>query len=166
MRRSYLSGGKDLRLSIKWADNGSLTEYHFIWIHSAAVQICSWGVLFLYKSCELLKQIAIADSRICSFGSTFIFLKWRASSCGLLKNVAIADMQVWTNISLKSCGHAVAEVLTSSCVGAIADVKNMRMSTSGFITHLWRLSMKTTCCFSVQNHLNILGVLCTEPRNM
>jgi hypothetical protein len=32
-----------------------------------------------------------------------------------LKNVAIADMQVWTNISLKSCGHAVAEVLPSSC---------------------------------------------------
>jgi hypothetical protein len=34
-------------------------------------------------------------------------------------------LQLWTKISLKSCGVAIAEVLPSSCEIAIADLKKV-----------------------------------------
>jgi hypothetical protein len=43
----------------------------------------------------------------------------KLSSCGLHKKIAIAELR--SNISLKSCGIAIAEALPSSCGIAIAD---------------------------------------------
>jgi hypothetical protein len=52
-----------------------------------------------------------------------------------LRNIA-AELQLQSNISFKSCGIAIAEVLPSSCRLAIADSKTSctRMPTSALVT--------------------------------
>jgi hypothetical protein len=50
----------------------------------------------------------------------------KLSSCGHQKkncDCGNAELRLWSNISLKSCGIAIAEVLPSSCGIAIADSK-------------------------------------------
>jgi hypothetical protein len=51
------------------------------------------------------------------------------SSCELevakYEKNTIAELQLGTNISLKSCGIAIAEVFPSSCGIAIADLKKI-----------------------------------------
>jgi hypothetical protein len=62
----------------------------------------------------------------------------KLSSCGLevaeiRKNCdgGIVELRLRSNIALKSCGIAIAEVLPSSCGIAIADSKKLRMPHSG-----------------------------------
>jgi hypothetical protein len=57
-------------------------------------------------------------------------------SCGLeivdIRKIAFAELRLWSNISLKSYGIAIAEVLPSSCGIAIEDSKKkLRVPTSG-----------------------------------
>jgi hypothetical protein len=58
----------------------------------------------------------------------------KLSSCGLQKNCyGIAELQ--SNISLKSCGIAIAEVFPLSCRIAVADSKKkLRVPTSAIYT--------------------------------
>jgi hypothetical protein len=54
-------------------------------------------------------------------------VEMKLSSCGLevadIRKIAIAELRLWSNISLKSCGIAIAEVFPSSCGIAVADSK-------------------------------------------
>jgi hypothetical protein len=45
----------------------------------------------------------------------------KLSSCGLKEKITMAELRLRSNISLKSCGIAIAEVLPSNRGMAIAD---------------------------------------------
>jgi hypothetical protein len=55
----------------------------------------------------------------------------KLSNCKLevedFSKIAIAEFRLRSNISLKNCGIAIAEVLPSSCGIAIADTKKLRV---------------------------------------
>jgi hypothetical protein len=44
------------------------------------------------------------------------------------EKIAIAELRLWTNISLKSCGIVIAEIVPSSCGIAIADSKKVELA--------------------------------------
>jgi hypothetical protein len=63
----------------------------------------------------------------------------KLSSCGLQEKLCgIPELRLQSNISLKSCGIAITEVLPSSCRIAIADSKKVVRA------HLWLKALTST----------------------
>jgi hypothetical protein len=62
----------------------------------------------------------------------------KLSSCGHQKNCVcgIEELRLWSNISLKSCEIAIAEVLPSSCGIVIEDSKKVAYA------HLWKSALR------------------------
>ncbi len=75
----------------------------------------------------------------------------KLSSCGLevadFRKISIAELWLRNNISLKSCGIVIGEVLPSSCEIAIADSKKLHGPTSAGQTtnHFKKTGTWVTC---------------------
>ncbi len=86
-----------------------------------------------YQSLGLLTKLQL---QICGYAAVeqHSFKKLKTWSCGLLKkcNCGNAEMQLQRNISLKSWGYAVVEVLPSSCKIAIVDIKKVACTVDRF----------------------------------
>jgi hypothetical protein len=69
------------------------------------------------------------------------------------EKIAIAELRLRSNIALKSCGIAIAEVFPSSCGIAIADSKKkLRVPTSGRNTgHFFQNQTVFPVKFSLSN---------------